>query len=105
MIPHVDQLDRSMLHGIWLNYSGNSQRKARALVEEGRVLKDTETLGWVFKVKGSKTYRVQLYPGAGMSCTCPNGTHLGGQPQCYHSCAVILALLRALDRIENRDET
>ncbi|MET0886197.1 MAG: hypothetical protein ABWX92_07075 [Mycetocola sp.] len=35
-------------------------------------------------------------------CECPNGSHRGGRPSCYHSAAVIITLQKEADDRKNR---
>lgn len=90
-------IDVWTLADLWEDYSGYSQGKAIELYDKGGIVKDTETESLVFKVEGANTYRVQLYPGAGMTCTCPNGMARGGQPSCYHTAAVLYAMIRGIE--------
>lgn len=76
-------------------YSSGVYSRAKANFNKGGVIRDTSTESLVFTVAGSRkgsTYRVFLYPGAGMTCTCVNGTHLGGYPLCFHSASVLYSL-------------
>lgn len=88
----------SGLVGPWRDhYSGTVTRKAEDLLMSGGVVRlDDDWIG--FRVKGSRgrKYKVQvLYSGPDavfITCGCPNGTALGGLPQCYHSAAVLMAV-------------
>lgn len=84
--------------------------KARAYLDQERVLRDREAPG-VFWVRGSdprRAYRVQTdadpvkQRASWINCTCPHGMHLGaGSARCSHAVAALLAVRDRLDLPEH----
>lgn len=85
------------------HYSPPIIAKAHKIYRDGLVARDPERSEvWWCRGSGGGSYRltvVQLAPEEGeeqelpyVVCSCPNGTKRGGQPSCYHSAAVIIAL-------------
>lgn len=83
-------------------YSDAVKDKAADAVHRGDVFQDKrgEGIFWVNSSDGSKVHRVQLWPTYNLTCTCINGSNLGGEPRCFHSAAVLLTL-EALQRARN----
>ena len=82
-----------------IEWSHASIRKAEVLIEEGKVHRDPEHPD-VFRVEGSKDYRVQTDGKNWLSCSCPNGQRTS-RPSCYHSAA---ALMIIRDEQDHEDE-
>lgn len=71
--------------------------KARTLLNRGQITEvKHENNQWWYNVMGSQLYVVKISTGDDYlfaECTCPNGTHSGGDARCYHSIAArVMAL-------------
>jgi hypothetical protein len=88
-VPTVRPDER--LWGLLAPYSGESTDKARKLLT-GKKIQEVKSEGsqtW-YNVQGSTLYVVKISRGEDFlyaECSCPNGTHRGGDAICYHSIA------------------
>lgn len=86
-----------------MSFSAHTYSRAIATLRaDGGVVPDKRHAN-VFTVKGSDTYRVQVYGHDLVTCTCPNGSARGGTPTCYHALAVLLWM--DAERAEASDES
>lgn len=76
-------------------YSPETLAKAHELLKADAI---ERTGDLVYRVRGSKDYRVQVIENRDeapwLTCNCPNGIRKGGEPSCYHSAAVLLHIYR-----------
>jgi hypothetical protein len=89
--PELSPVDR--LEALLEPYSVDSLAKARTLIRKAQIQEvkaDPDGMAKWFNVMGSKLYVSKISHGEGFlfaECSCPNGTHRGGDAICYHSIA------------------
>lgn len=88
-------------------FSDTVVRKAEKLVADtAKITKDEHEGWWTVKGSGGSGYRVQVMhlgeDGYAVTCTCPNGSHLGARARCYHAAAALL--MTEQDLADHQDE-
>jgi len=89
--PRASITPAQRLEELLAPYGYESTDKARELLRRGLVqpVEGSGQTQW-FNVQGSKLYVVKITRGEDFlfaECSCPNGSHRGGDANCYHSIA------------------